>query len=123
MLRPPLLLSLLIPSLLASLFVLSACIDDTAAPATAVPLPTVVRPPLATTIPTATSVPLPSPSPSPSARVYTVRQGDSLTAIAMEMYGDANQWRAIFDANRDRLTSQDSLQVGQELRIPPLSNP
>jgi nucleoid-associated protein YgaU len=109
--------------LLAASSVLSGCIDDQPGPATAVPLPaTAARPPLATAAPPATPLPAPSPSPSPppTGRTYTVRTGDTLSGIATQVYGDADQWRIIFEANRDRMSAPEQLQVGQDLRIPPL---
>jgi nucleoid-associated protein YgaU len=80
--------------------------------------PTAARPSLE--IPTVVISPVPSPSPSPVAdgQNYTVAPGDTLTTLAERFYGDASQWRTIFEANRDRMTSQDDLQVGMSLRIP-----
>jgi len=80
--------------------------------------PTVARPSLA--IPTGVPSPSPSPSPSPVAegQAYTVVTGDTLSTLAERFYGDASQWRTIFEANRDKMTSQDDLQVGMSLRIP-----
>jgi LysM repeat protein len=51
-------------------------------------------------------------------RTYTVKKGDTLSAIAKSMYGDANAYRRIFDANRDQLSDPDKIQPGQVLRIP-----
>jgi len=51
-------------------------------------------------------------------RTYRVKRGDNLSAIAVKMYGDANQWRKIADANRDKLRGGDRVIVGQELVIP-----
>ena len=64
-------------------------------------------------------LPSPSPSPPPAAQTYTVRAGDTLSSIAEMFYGDANQWRLIFEANRDHITSAESLSTGVLLRIPP----
>ena len=102
---------------------LTGCVDESPGPATAVPLqPTVIRPALATPVPasTATAVPSPSPSAVPQGRTVAVKDGDTLSTIAGQVYGDAGQWRFIFEANRDQLSSEDQLQVGQTLRIPPL---
>jgi uncharacterized protein YidB (DUF937 family) len=54
----------------------------------------------------------------PPEQVYTVASGDSLSKIAKRFYGDANQWRRIFDANRDQLENPDLIHPGQELKIP-----
>ena len=49
---------------------------------------------------------------------YTVRKGDSLSRIAKEIYGDANGWRKIFEANRDQIEDPDMIEPGQKLKIP-----
>lgn len=49
---------------------------------------------------------------------YTVQRGDSLSRIAKELYGDASEWRHIFEANRDIITNPDLIHPGQVLRIP-----
>lgn len=51
-------------------------------------------------------------------RKYTVKSGDTLSAIAQQFYGKANQYNKIFEANRDQLTDADHIQPGQELVIP-----
>lgn len=49
---------------------------------------------------------------------YTVQSGDTLSKIAKHHYGDANQWRKIFEANRGTISDPDKIQVGQQLQIP-----
>jgi nucleoid-associated protein YgaU len=49
---------------------------------------------------------------------YTVRKGDTLSAIASREYGDAGAWQRIYEANRDQLDNPDLIHPGQELRIP-----
>jgi nucleoid-associated protein YgaU len=49
---------------------------------------------------------------------YTVREGDTLSAIAQREYGDANEWRRIYEANRDQIQDPDLIHPGQELDIP-----
>ena len=51
-------------------------------------------------------------------RTYTVKAGDTLSKIAKEFYGNANEYNKIFEANKDQLTSPDRINVGQELNIP-----
>lgn len=51
-------------------------------------------------------------------RTYTVKSGDTLSKIAKEMYGDPNEYKKIFDANRDRLHDPNQIRPGQELKIP-----
>lgn len=53
---------------------------------------------------------------------YTVQAGDTLSKLAKEFYGDASQYKRIFEANRDKLDDADSIRVGQELRIPPATS-
>jgi LysM repeat protein len=50
--------------------------------------------------------------------VYTVKSGDSLSKIAKYLYGDANKYTQIFEANRDVLKNPDVIQPGQRLKIP-----
>ena len=49
---------------------------------------------------------------------YTVRKGDTLSAIAQRHYGKASRWHAIFEANRDQLSDPDLIQPGQILKLP-----
>lgn len=49
---------------------------------------------------------------------YVVVSGDSLSKIAKRHYGDMNQWRRIYDANRDQIKDPDLIHPGQKLRIP-----
>ncbi|HUU59414.1 MAG TPA: LysM peptidoglycan-binding domain-containing protein [Phycisphaerae bacterium] len=53
-------------------------------------------------------------------RRYVVRRGDSLTKIARHFLKDGSRRAVlrIYEANRDKLRSPDSLPVGIELRIP-----
>jgi hypothetical protein len=51
-------------------------------------------------------------------RTYTVAAGDSLSKIAKNFYGNANQYMKIFDANKDKLSDPDKIKPGQVLTIP-----
>jgi LysM repeat protein len=53
-----------------------------------------------------------------ASRSYTVQAGDTLSKIAKQFYGNANEYPKIFEANRDKLANPDKIQVGQELVIP-----
>jgi len=44
-----------------------------------------------------------STAPPPAGKTYTVAKGDSLSKIAKEVYGSANQWKKIYEANKTRL--------------------
>jgi nucleoid-associated protein YgaU len=65
-------------------------------------------------------VPAPRDEPEPGVAIdeYTVQEGDTLSQIAQEVYGESRLWTLIRDANRDRLSSESSLKIGQRLRIP-----
>lgn len=54
----------------------------------------------------------------PGVRTYKVQPGDTLSKIAKEVYGNANQYNKIFEANRDKLDNPDRIYPGQELVIP-----
>ena len=68
------------------------------------------------------SLPQPSSQAAPTAaaasKTYTVQSGDTLSKIAKDFYGNANEYNKIFEANQDKLSSPDKIQVGQELVIP-----
>lgn len=49
---------------------------------------------------------------------YTVKSGDTLSKISKEVYGDANQYNKIFEANTPMLKDANSIFPGQVLRIP-----
>ncbi len=57
---------------------------------------------------------------STEATYYTVKSGDTLSAISKSVYGDANKYNGIFEANKPMLSSPDRIYPGQVLRIPPL---
>jgi nucleoid-associated protein YgaU len=54
----------------------------------------------------------------PESKWYEVKSGDSLSKISKEVYGDANKYSAIFEANRPMLTDPNKIYPGQKLRIP-----
>lgn len=54
-------------------------------------------------------------SPESSSTTYTVQSGDTLSKIGSN-YGVT--WKAIFDANTDKLSDPDKIFPGQELTIP-----
>ncbi len=51
-------------------------------------------------------------------RYRVVVDGDSLSKIALDEYGDASQWPAIYEANRDKIGDPNLIHSGLELRIP-----
>jgi nucleoid-associated protein YgaU len=62
--------------------------------------------------------PKPLAGDAPPARTYTVVAGDNLSKIANKFYGDAKQWKRIFEANRDIIKNPDLIKPGQMLKIP-----
>jgi LysM repeat protein len=59
--------------------------------------------------------------PKPAAaetQTYTVQPGDTLSKIAKQFYGNANSYMKIFEANKDKLSDPNKIQVGQVLKIP-----
>ena len=54
----------------------------------------------------------------PSAKTYTVKSGDTLSAIAKEHLGSASSYMKIFELNKDQLTDPDKIKPGQVLRLP-----
>jgi LysM repeat protein len=59
-----------------------------------------------------------APKQAAQASTYTVQQGDTLSKISKQFYGDASQYMKIFSANRDQLSDPNKIQVGQVLKIP-----
>lgn len=74
--------------------------------------------------PTPTPTPKPAPTPvaakptPPPARTYTVKSGDTLSAIAARYYGSASSYMKIFNANRNILSNPNIIRPGQVLVIP-----
>jgi nucleoid-associated protein YgaU len=58
------------------------------------------------------------PAAAPAAKTYTVKSGDTLSAIAKSQLGSAGDYMKIFDANRDQLSDPDKIKPGQVLKIP-----
>jgi nucleoid-associated protein YgaU len=55
----------------------------------------------------------------PAATLYTVKRGDTLSAIAKTYYKDVSKYPRIFEANRPMLGDPNKISPGQVLRIPP----
>lgn len=54
----------------------------------------------------------------PPATTHTVRQGDSLSAIAAEHLGNEARWREIYNLNRDTVRDPSLIRPGMVLRLP-----
>ena len=59
-----------------------------------------------------------APPAASSGRTYTVVKGDSLSKIAKQFYGNANQWKKIYEANKDVIKNPDLIYPGQTFKIP-----
>jgi len=53
-----------------------------------------------------------------SAKTYTVKAGDTLSAIAKYQLGNASAYMKIFEANKDQLSDPDKIKPGQVLKLP-----
>jgi len=53
-----------------------------------------------------------------TAKTYTVKAGDTLSRIAKEMLGNAQDYMRIFELNKDQLSDPDRIKPGQVLRLP-----
>jgi LysM repeat protein len=51
-------------------------------------------------------------------RTYTVQSGDTLSKIAKQHLGNANDYMKIFELNRDQLSDPDKIKPGQVLKLP-----
>jgi nucleoid-associated protein YgaU len=58
-----------------------------------------------------------APAP-PAAKTYTVKAGDTLSAIAKSQLGSAGSYMKIFELNKDQLSDPDKIKPGQVLRLP-----
>lgn len=58
------------------------------------------------------------PAAGQAPRTVTVKAGDSLSKIAKNELGDANKWKAIYEANKDKIKDPDLIHPGQVLNIP-----
>ena len=54
-----------------------------------------------------------APAAEAEAVIYTVKKGDTLSAIAKAHYGEARKYMAIFEANRPMLKDPDKIYPGQ----------
>ncbi|TWD46279.1 peptidoglycan-binding protein LysM [Pseudomonas sp. SJZ131] len=53
-----------------------------------------------------------------AAKFVVVEKGDTLSAISLRVYGDANKYQKIFKANEPLLKDPNKIYPGQSLRIP-----
>lgn len=77
--------------------------------------PSRTQTPASTPPPAATNTPKPA---APAPRDYVVQSGDSLSKIARQFYGNTNEWKKIYQANKDRIQDPNLIKPGQKLIIP-----
>jgi nucleoid-associated protein YgaU len=56
--------------------------------------------------------------PADESTYHTVERGDTLSAVAKKVYGNANAYMKIYEANTPMLAHPDKIYPGQLLRIP-----
>lgn len=61
---------------------------------------------------------VPGTPPDAAGQRYTVKAGDTLSHIAQRYYGNASDWRRIYEANRGTIKDPDLIHPGQEIDIP-----
>jgi LysM repeat protein len=54
----------------------------------------------------------------PAPRIYTVRSGDSLSAIAERFYHNPGDWQWIYQANKSKIHDPNTIYVGERLTVP-----
>ena len=54
----------------------------------------------------------------PILKTYTIQKGDTLSKVSQKYYGTTRKWKAIYDANRDKISNMNSLKVGTQIIIP-----
>jgi nucleoid-associated protein YgaU len=62
--------------------------------------------------------PKPAAPAAAAKKTHKVVAGDTLSKIAKQYYGNANDYMKIFNANKDKLKDPDKIFPGQELIIP-----
>ena len=89
---------------------INADIRVTGGPSSVAPTaPPPTAPPRSTQSATATAV---------AQKTYTVKSGDTLSKIAKEHLGNANDYMKIFELNKDQLSDPNKINPGQVLRLP-----
>lgn len=82
-------------------------------PATRPPAPTRIAPATRTPPPAA-----PTATVATGSRTHTVQQGDTLSKISLQYYGNRAKWRDIYAANRGVMKNESDLKAGMSLKIP-----
>ena len=59
--------------------------------------------------------------PAPSHQYYEVQEGDSLSGIAKDHYGDPSKWKLIYERNKHEIENPDVIVPGQVLELPDIN--
>lgn len=59
----------------------------------------------------------PSAAPATAAKTYTVKAGDTLSAIAKQYLGNASAYMKIFELNKDQLTDPNKIKPGDRKSV------
>jgi nucleoid-associated protein YgaU len=54
----------------------------------------------------------------PSARIVTIKEGDTLGSISERYYGSSKKFKKIIDANHNLGNETFTLQIGQKIKVP-----
>jgi nucleoid-associated protein YgaU len=60
----------------------------------------------------------PAPDPAPTYGTYRIAPGDSLSGIAQRFLQSADQWRQLYELNRDVIGNPDDIRAGTVIRVP-----
>ncbi len=66
----------------------------------------------------ASATPAEAGTPPSCGALYTIARGDTLFQVAKRAYGDGWQYKKIFEANRDLLPDEKSVEIGDQLLVP-----
>ncbi|MBA2422047.1 MAG: LysM peptidoglycan-binding domain-containing protein [Chitinophagales bacterium] len=53
-----------------------------------------------------------------ASREYTIERGDTLSNIAKKFYGNAGDWKKIYEANKNTIKNPDLIYPGEKIIIP-----
>jgi nucleoid-associated protein YgaU len=71
------------------------------------------------TRPNAATAAVPAPAPATAnQRIHVVVKGDTLSSLSRRYYQTPTRFRDIYAANRDKMRSENDLQIGMRLVIP-----
>jgi nucleoid-associated protein YgaU len=60
-----------------------------------------------------------TPAPQPTVyTTYTVKRGDTLSELSLQLLGTSRRWRELYELNKDVIRDPDNLHAGTELKVP-----